>query len=206
MSICDDMLIVGITGRSGSGKSTVARHYANLGHAVCDGDALTKEIYLPGSECLKKLVNAFGSDILNVDGTLNRKELGRRAFADVENNRILIRITHPYIVKEVTNRAKQAHKDGAQLFFLDGAMIVGGPAEEICDELIVVVTEGEKALERIELRDKIEYEEVRRRLEVQPTDEVLIAKADDIIENNGDMAELLKRADEVLDKLITNRR
>ncbi|MDL2327638.1 dephospho-CoA kinase, partial [Ruminococcaceae bacterium OttesenSCG-928-A11] len=102
------MLMVGITGRSGSGKSSVSGHYAALGHPVADGDAISRQVTGPGSPCLDELVAAFGPGILQPGGTLDRKALGELAFKSPENNQKLIDITHPHIIAELESRARAA--------------------------------------------------------------------------------------------------
>lgn len=196
------MLIVGITGRSGSGKSSVSAHYTELGFTVADGDVISRQVTEPGSPCLEELVQGFGSQILAADGALDRKVLGALAFSSPENNQKLIGITHPYIIREFQRRAEEARQKGDELFFVDGAVIVGGPVEPLCDKLIVLVSELRLSISRIILRDGISKKAAGNRLAAQQPEETLCAAADYVIQNNGSLENLLKAADEVLDDLL----
>ena len=89
------MKVIAITGRSGSGKSTVSAYYGSLGYPVLDADRTAREVTRPGGPCLAQLCDAFGSDILLPDGTLDRGCLAARAFATPEGTRRLTDITHP---------------------------------------------------------------------------------------------------------------
>lgn len=196
------MLIVGITGRSGSGKTSVARHYLACGYPVADGDAISREIYLPGSPCLAALRKAFGDVVVQADGTLDRKQLGRIAFSSPQSNQRLVEITHPYIIEEFLRRARMAAEKGSKLFFADGAMIIGGPFERYCDKIVVVTAPQKAALARIRQRDGITDKEALLRLKAQPPQAVLTDAADYVIRNDADEAALRGRADTVLESLL----
>ena len=112
------MITLGITGRSGCGKSTVTAVFAAHGVPLADADQLSREILLPGSPLLPKLAQRFGADILKADGTLDRRLLADRAFATPEGKAALDSLTHPEIVRRI-RAAKQAAQDaGAPLFGL----------------------------------------------------------------------------------------
>ena len=115
------MIALGITGRSGCGKSTVTSVFSAHGVPLADADQISREILLPGSPLLPKLAQRFGADILKQDGTLDRRLLADRAFATPEGKAALDSLTHPEIVRRI-RAAKQAALDGgAPLFVLDGA-------------------------------------------------------------------------------------
>lgn len=193
--------IVAITGRSGSGKSSVAAHYASLGHPVADGDVLSRQVVASGSACLAELCAAFGGDILLPNGELDRKALGRIAFSTPRNNQKLIDITHPYIAQETLKRAFAAQEAGRTLFFVDGAMVVGVPFQQICDVIILVTASLRLSVSRIILRDGISKMAAYQRLEAQQPEAVLRAAADYVIENDGTEAVLKEKADAVLRQL-----
>ena len=119
------MIALGITGRSGCGKSTVTAVFSAHGVPLADADQISREILRPGSPLLPRLAQRFGADILKADGTLDRRLLADRAFATPEGKAALDSLTHPEIVRRI-RAAKQAAQDaGAPLFVLDGAVIVG---------------------------------------------------------------------------------
>lgn len=195
------MLIVGITGRSGSGKSTVSARYAQKGYSVQDGDELSRKVTAKGSECLQELTAAFGEGILHEDGTLNRKALAAKAFANSEGTKMLTDITHPHILKAFLQAADKCRKNGEKLFFLDGAVIVGSIFEKHCDKIIVLTSKNKLAISRIILRDNISKTAAHMRLNAQQDEGVLLKAADYVIENNGGEDALIAKADIVLDKL-----
>lgn len=196
------MLVVGITGRSGSGKSTVAEHYKMLGYPVMDGDKISRDVTGIGSECLALLVEEFSDDILAEDGSLLRKKLAEKAFATPEKNARLLAITHPFILQEFLQRVRKAEKEGARLCFIDGAMIIGSLFEEQCDKIIVVSAEQAQEVARIMARDGITAEHAKARLSAQLSQKEMEAAASYCIKNNGTKAELTRKADVVLGQLL----
>lgn len=196
------MLIVGITGRSGSGKSWVTSYYASKGYPTIDGDAVARNVTTPGSLCLAKLVEAFGQEILAEDGSLLRRKLGKLAFATPEANKLLVGITHPFITKALLQAAKMAKESGARLFFVDGAMIVGEDFEQHCDKIVVVTAPQRLAVSRVILRDGISKQAMLNRLAAQKPEEELLAAADYVIENDASITALQHKADEVLESLL----
>ncbi len=195
------MRIIAVTGRSGSGKSTVAGYYASLGYPVLDADRIAREVVLPGSACLAQLCEAFGPEILAPDGTLDRAALAARAFQTAEQARRLTQITHPASVKALLKGAADAEKTGKPFVFVDGAVIVGEAFEPYCDQIIVVLTTEREALSRVMLRDGISKRAARARMAAQRTDEELRAAADYIIENTGDLQHLYEAAARILKQL-----
>ena len=119
------MMTLGITGRSGCGKSTVTAVFAARDIPLADADQLSREILLPGSPLLPQLAERFGADIIRADGTLDRRLLADRAFATPEGKAALDALTHPEIVRRIRAAKQAALRAGAKLFVLDGAVIVG---------------------------------------------------------------------------------
>ncbi len=197
------MFTVGITGRSGSGKSTVSAYFRQKGHTVADGDEISRTVQAPHSACLKELVAHFGDSILASDGSLNRKALAALAFADKQSNQKLIEITHPHIINEFLRRRDAAENAGEKLFFADGAMIIGGPFEKYCDKIILLCAPKKLSVSRIVLRDNISKTLAHTRLASQLNDEQLCLSADYILQNDADKKQLLHKADEVLTALLT---
>ena len=156
------MIALGITGRSGCGKSTVTAVFSAHGVPLADADQISREILLPGSPLLPRLAQRFGADILKADGTLDRRLLADRAFATPEGKAALDSLTHPEIVRRI-RAAKQAAQDaGAPLFVLDGAVIVGTAAQAECDRLCVVTAPFETSVARIVARDGISADKRRK--------------------------------------------
>ncbi len=196
------MMTLGITGRSGCGKSTVTAVFSGHDVPLADADQISREILLPDSPLLPKLAERFGQDILNLDGTLNRRLLADRAFATPEGKTALDNITHPEIVARIRAAKQKAESDGAELFVLDGAVIVDTAAEAECDKLLVVTAPFETSVARIAARDGISPEMAERRLNVQTPEAVLTAKADCVLCNNADVDTLTARAEALYQELL----
>ena len=174
-------MTLGITGRSGCGKSTVTAVFAARDIPLADADQLSREILLPGSPLLPQLAERFGADIIRADGTLDRRLLADRR------------------IRAAKQAARQA---GAKLFVLDGAVIVGTAAEAECDKLCVVTAPFEVSVERIAARDGISPEMAARRLNAQTPEAALTARADYILPNTSTREALAKAANELCDTLI----
>ena len=183
------MMTLGITGRSGCGKSTVTAVFAARGIPLADADQLSREILLPGSPLLPQLAERFGADIIKEDGTLDRRLLADRAFATPEGKAALDALTHPEIVRRIRAAKQAAQQAGAKLFVLDGAVIIGTAAEAECDKLCVVTAPFEVSVERIAARDGISPEMAARRLNAQTPEAVLTAE--DLLEHAVDEPLLL---------------
>lgn len=193
--------IIGITGRSGSGKSAVMQYFEKLGYHAAHGDVVAREVVMPGQPALKALAEAFGQDILNEDGTLRRAALAARAFASPEKNQTLVDITHPAILQRMLQMADDAAAAGQELFFVDGAMIIGNLVEPYCDKIVVVsAPEGEMLL-RIMARDGISEQEAKQRLAAQMSDTEMCEAADYVLHNDGNLEQLQRRADKLLKTL-----
>ena len=190
------MIALGITGRSGCGKSTVTAVFSAHGVPLADADQISREILLPGSPLLPQLAQRFGADILKADGTLDRRLLADRAFATPEGKAALDSLTHPEIVRRI-RAAKQAAQDaGAPLFVLDGAVIVGTAAQAECDRLCVVTAPFETSV------DGISAEMAARRLNAQTPESTLTAQADYVLRNDSSLAHLQAAAEQLCTKLL----
>ena len=196
------MITLGITGRSGCGKSTVTAVFSAHGVPLADADQISRDILLPGSPLLQTLAAQFGADILRPDGTLDRRLLADRAFATAEGKAALDRLTHPEIVARIRAAKQAAQAAGAPLFVLDGAVIVGTAAQAECDRLCVVTAPFESSVARIVARDGIAPEMARRRLNAQTPEQTLTRHADYILRNDTDLARLQAAAADLCAELL----
>lgn len=195
------MKIVGITGRSGCGKSSVSKTVREKGYPVIDADLVAREIMEPPSRALDALTQRFGADILDENGCLKRRMLADRAFATPEGTKALTDITFEEITTRIMEAAAAAEQAGDRLCFVDAALIVGTPFREKCDRLIVVCTSYETSVERIAARDGISPEMARRRLDAQIPQETINAEADYLLVNDNDLNTLHQRTLEILTRL-----
>ncbi len=196
------MTIIGITGRSGSGKSSLSEFYRSKGFTVIDCDVETGVVLQKGSPCLDELAAAFGDDILNQDGTLQRPILAERAFVDKKSQKLLNSITHPYINRRVLDKLNEVAKRGDELVFIDVPLLIDYPLERYCDRVVVLRTREEIAIERLQKRG-MSKEQAKKRLSTQHSTARLVAAADYVITNNSGREELEQKARQLLTKLVS---
>lgn len=196
------MITVGITGRSGCGKSTVTACFAARGVPVADADQISRQVLQPGSPVLAQLTARFGGDILSGEGVLDRRLLADRAFATPEGKADLDAITHPAIVRRIEAARQAAQAAGSPLFVIDGAVLVGSVIDGIWDRLIVVTAPYEVSVARIVARDGIRPEMARRRLDAQLPEAALAARADIVLANDGTQEQLRRQAGALAARLL----
>ena len=189
--------LIGLTGQSGAGKSTVAKFFAENGLTVINADEIVAQLYEANSPCLKTLAASFGADILRKNGSLNRKLLAQRAFASGESTALLGRLVHPF----VTARLFELLKEARGLVIYDAPQLFEANAEVICDRVIAVVADEKQRLRRIIDRDNITLQQARARMNAQLSEEFFRARCDYIIENNGTAEALEQQAQSVLQRL-----
>ena len=177
------MKIYGLTGKTGSGKTTVAKMLSEKGFYIVDGDVLARKVTEKGSEVLKELSDCFGEDIISEDGTLKRHELARRAFSSENARQNLNRITHTAIHKLFLKEAEKAEMKGFEYLLFDAAALLESPSRESCEKIIVVHAPYDVRLEIILERDGISEEDAKRRMDAQKNDEYYLSDADIIINN-----------------------
>ena len=177
------MRVIGLTGKTGAGKSTVAAFLKEKGCFIIDGDKIAREILLPGEPAVKELADCFGEDIILTDGNIDRKKLATRAFADAESTDKLNRITHPRITERFIKERDSAEKDGYSIAVIDAAALLESDCKKLCSFFIVVTAPEEIRLERILSRDGITKEQALTRIKAQKSDEYYFSQADYIVKN-----------------------
>ncbi|WP_315185416.1 dephospho-CoA kinase [Corynebacterium durum] len=192
------MLLIGLTGGIGSGKSTVAAMLRDQGIRVVDADQIAREVVEPGQPALAELVEVFGQDILNDDGTLNRQELANRAFATEEATNALNTITHPRIEQETQRQFDLAAAEKENFLVYDMPLLVERGLHEEMDMVIVVHTDIEERVRRLVEHRGLDEDDVRRRMSHQVDDVTRLASADVLIDNNGSVDHLRKQVDDFL--------
>lgn len=173
--------IYGLTGGSGSGKSTAAKILNELGFLVIDADITAREIL--NHDVLNELRYAFGDAVISPDGTLNRKALAKIVFEDSEKLNLLNSITHPKIAQSIINTIEKSEKNNVVIDA--AALLVCKPLMDICDKIIVVVADKDIRISRIMKRDSLTYEEASSRIDAQMSDEEMIKFADIVWKNDG---------------------
>lgn len=182
-------MIVGLTGRSGAGKSTVAALFAEAGFRIIDCDELVHSLY-GEARYARKIAEVFGEDFIK-DGAVDRKKLGALVFSDKNELAKLNETVHPLILETVLSEMERARNDGVNAI-LDAPLLFEYGLETMCDTTLGVICDLETAEKRLSLRDGKSREEIRGRLAAQHDAAYFCAHCDYILENNGD-ALLLKR-------------
>ena len=176
--------VIGLTGQTGAGKTTVAAILAEKGCHIVDTDILARKA-VENSEVIGMLCERFGGDIVK-GGVLDRRELARRAFASSEGTSALSAITHPEITRLAIEEIHTAEKNGAKAAVVDAALLYDSPLVAVCDKNICVVADQKIRLERIMNRDSISETDAKLRINAQPPTEYYTEKSDIIINNNGE--------------------
>lgn len=177
------MKIIGITGSSGSGKSTVANILSKqLKAELINADDIAKQMQKTGSEYFNNIVNLFGAEIIKENGSLNRKKIAEIIFQDKNQRDKLDNLTYKYVVKEIENQIKISK---AQTIIIDAPLLIESKLNKICNIIIAVISRQEEQIKRICARDNIEENVAKLRIKAQKNNEFYQKNADYIIENNG---------------------
>lgn len=186
------MLIVGLTGGIGSGKTIVSNLFENLGVPVIDTDVIARELVNNNPSVLNAIVSAFGQQILNQDGTLNRKRLAQIVFHQEKEKQQLENILHPRIRVEVNNQIQSLLSQTVppRYIIVVIPLLLETGFNDLIDRILVVISDEKIRIERIKQRDNRNIDEIRAIINSQVTDEIRISKADDIIRNNLDLKAL----------------
>lgn len=194
-------VVVGLTGQTGSGKSTVSTVFTEHDFALIDADRISREVVEPGKPCLSELFDFFGSTIRNPDGTLNRKALAKIVFTDRKKLESLNSICHPFITEEIFARINRFTEEGRCLILLDAPQLFESRASDFCDLIISVLAEPEVRCRRIMERDGLTEEAAHERMNAQLDEAFFIRHSDYIIRNNADLTRLSVLSEEVADKI-----
>ena len=197
------MLRVGLTGSIGVGKSFVTSIFEELGCHVLDADQTAREVVMPDTPGLKAITEEFGEEILNPDGTLNRKQLGALVFADESRRQRLNYLLHPFIIarQDEIMRAWEA-EDPNGIGIIDAALMIESGGYKRFDKLIVVHCRPEVQLERLMLRDKLSRDEALKRISSQMPQEEKQRFADYLIDTSDGFESTRTQIISVHQKLI----
>ncbi|MCB0355742.1 MAG: dephospho-CoA kinase [Bdellovibrionales bacterium] len=184
------MLWIGLTGGIGTGKSTVSNLLRELGYPVIDADTLAHKSLEKDSECYKQVVKIFGSNILDAQNNIDRKKLGKIVFSNKRDLTKLENIIHPYVQKMAEEMRRQYEASGHKVAFYDVPLLFEKELQHKFDKTLLVYAPIELQRERIHLRDKLDKEEVEKRIASQISIEEKKELADVVIDNSQSLADL----------------
>ncbi len=196
------MLIVGLTGGVASGKTVVSEVLRDEGAYIIDADQIARELVQPHRPAWSEIVRSFGKEILQEDGSIDRKKLADRVFVDPDQRKLLNQILHPLITGEMDRRAREiGQKDPEAIVVIDAPLLVEVGYHQRVDKLMVVASTQTEQIERLKVRDGISSEEALRILSSQMPVEEKVKLADFVIRNEGSLVEVRERAKEVFREL-----
>ena len=199
------MLVVGLTGGIGSGKSTFAALLAERGAQIIDADLLGRDALRPGQPAWHSVVDTFGDEVL-VEGTMDidRKRLASIVFNDKEKLAALNAIVHPTIMRGIADRLEQLSNTD-DVVVLDAALIVELGLADSVDLIVVVTATVDNRRRRLAELRGMAHDDIMARIGAQASEEDLVSKADIVVRNNGDLADLGAEADRVWTELERRR-
>jgi len=195
------VLLVGLTGGIGAGKSTVAARLVERGAVLIDADVIAREVVAAGTSGLAAVVDRFGPDVLLPDGSLDRPALARIVFADAEARAALNAITHPLVAEEIASRLA-ALADFPGVVVVDVPLLVEAQVDRGYQAVVVVAARPAVQLERLTRDRGMDEAEARARIAAQASLEERLARATHVIWNEGSLEDLRARTDEVADDLL----
>lgn len=193
-------LLVALTGGVASGKTSVSDRLAKKGTPVIDTDLIAREVVSPGSPGLDRIVEAFGTEVLDDSGTLDRRSLRERVFAEPEQRRRLERILHPLIEKEARRRI--ARFRSADYVLLVVPLLVESGLFEDADLVVVVDVPEALQVHRLLARDGVDRRQAEAMLASQASRAERLAAADEVIDNSGSLEDLARASDALHERLV----
>ena len=161
-------MVVGLTGQTGAGKSTVSDYLRENGMAVIDADKVAREVVETGSACIADIALEFGCEYINADGTLNRKKMAKTVFTDKAKLKKLNALMFPYIIRRLCEEIERSRREGEGIIVLDAPTLFESGADRECDYVVSVIADEQSRKERIIRRDGLTQQEAQERISAQP--------------------------------------
>ena len=184
------MFVIGLIGGIGSGKSSVSAILNSLGVDVIDADKVGHEAYTPDSEGWRKVISAFGQDIVGPENEIDRKKLGSIVFSDPSEMEKLNKLMHPIIHDLVEEKIQNLADQGINVVVLEAAILIEANWQDLTDEIWLAKANREVVIERVQLRNNFSREEIIKRIESQMSNNDPEKHADIVIDNDGTIEQL----------------
>lgn len=195
------LITVGVTGPTGSGKTSLRAPAEQLGFDWLDSDITAREVVAAGRPALFELAERFGNDIIRTDGTLDRPLLAKRAFSSPEGCAALNAITHPRVVERLRELAAESFARGRHVI-IDAPLLFEANVDSLCDCTLAVIAPDDIRLRRIMERDGLDEEAARLRMNAQPNAEFYTSQVDYSIFNSGEREEFFLHGREMLNMIL----
>ena len=192
------MKIVGLTGGISSGKSTVSSYLKQLKIPVIDADEVARKVVEPNSQGAREIRKAFGSDVFEEDGSLNRQKLGSLIFSNAENRQKLDDLLQPLIKIMILDEIEEYRQKGENMIVLDLPLLFEKQYEELCEDIIVVYISKELQLERLMRRNQYTKQEALSRIDSQLSIEEKRKRATVLLDNQGTIQQLYHQVEQWL--------
>ena len=193
------MLIIGLTGGIGSGKSVASDKFKSLGVAVVDADVASRTVVEPGKPALKEIQDHFGSGIITAEGKLDRNKLREIIATDAKERKWLESVLHPKIGEQIT---KEISESTSVYTLFVAPLLLETNSQEMCSRVVVVDVPKDVQIQRTAKRDKVSSNQVEQMVAAQMKREKRLEKADDVLLNNGTIEDLEKQVEELHKKYI----
>ncbi len=201
------MIVVGLAGRSGAGKSTVAGMFGARGAACLDVDGVAREIVRSGSPVLAEIERTFGGEYLLADGGLDRRKLGQKVFSDPAALELLNSITHPALVRKVSEWIAElrASEEPPPVAVIDAAVLFESGLAKLAHAVVVVVADEQVQAERIAARDNIPVSDALARVRAQKPVDEMVECAEFVIRTDCSLEQTEAQVDKVWQTLLSDR-
>lgn len=205
MAAVRDMLVIGLTGGIGTGKSEVARLLERLGAVVISADQLGHQAYTPHSEIWQEVVRGFGQDILQASGEIDRKKLGAIVFSDPARLEQLNRIMHPRMARMVSARIEQLRQAGTAVVVVEAALLFEAGWDSLVNEVWVTDAPEAIVVSRLKARNGLDQAEALKRVRSQMSRTERMERASVVVDNSTDLTTLERTLRSLWDNRVKGR-
>ena len=196
-------MVIGLTGSIGTGKSEAARQLEALGASIISADQVGHEAYTPNTEAWEQVVVAFGDDILQDGGEIDRRKLGAVVFSDPGQLEKLNQIMHPRMARMVADKIEELRDQGVEVVVVEAALLFEAGWDSLVEEVWVTDSTEQVVIERLKQRNGMSEEEARKRISSQMGRTERLERSDYVIENSGDMATLGNTIKELWERRVS---
>lgn len=196
------MIVIGLTGGIGTGKSEVARIFQELGAVIINADQIGHQAYTPHSEIWQEVVKAFGEEILQPNGEIDRKKLGSIVFADPDQLTRLNQIMHPRMARMVAQQVQELREQGADVVVVEAALLFEAGWDSLVGEVWSTESPENLVINRLQSRSGLSQEEAKKRIDSQMSAEERKSRSQVVVDNSGDLIELERVVRSIWDRRV----